>query len=82
MTVANLTNHKAVRLIAPPHAFELVKERPRCVADRSTRYAGAFEAQHPSKQCAHSASYKIDDKPLCTRHASIYALQLLLGESK
>lgn len=52
-------------------------ELGQCESNRETRYAAAWEEAHPDKRCAHTASFQIDGKRFCKRHAGLAALRIL-----
>ncbi len=57
-------------------------ELGQCEASRETRYAAGWERAHPDKRCAHTASYEIDGRRLCKRHAALAALRILLEQKR
>lgn len=54
----------------------------RCDAQREYRYLESWEAEHPDKQCRHTAKYQVGDKRYCAKHAGVVALKTLLEKSK
>ncbi len=56
-------------------------KKPRCeaqVSDTTERFNRELHRRKPS-QCSLSASYEIDGKKLCARHAGKVALEILAG---
>lgn len=53
-------------------------ERPQCQATRVTRYAN--DTSQTSKQCKHSASFRVGLEYLCKRHAESAVMKIALKE--
>lgn len=64
--------------ISRPDMVRHVETLPQCEAQRSSRYCGSYEANHPDKTCTLAARYEIDGLNLCGRHAGEIALSFLL----
>lgn len=53
---------------------------PQCSARRVTRYAN--DTARTDRQCLCRARYRVDGQPLCTKHAGVAALAILLKGAK
>lgn len=64
---------RAQRLLPP------LPSLPQCEAGRVTVYAN--DTARTDRQCRRRAKFRLDGKSLCTKHAGVTALAILLGEA-
>ena len=58
-----------------------IMKLPRCSAERITPYAND-ERTETGPRCKQGARFIVEGVTLCKRHAQLYALQILLSETK